>query len=77
MLIYEELHNISYKPHEPTLTTETEGTREPLKERSLNSNSPQKSAIYSDVSKATLSAIKNIELQDNKSFGTKIDTLGM
>ncbi|ATZ49983.1 Bcirc20 [Botrytis cinerea B05.10] len=75
MLIYEELHNISYKPHEPTLTTEAEGTREPLKERSLNSNSPQKSAIYSDVSKATLSAIKNIELQDNKSFGTKIDTL--
>ncbi|KAF7938728.1 uncharacterized protein EAE98_001066 [Botrytis deweyae] len=75
MLIYEELHNISYKPHEPTLTAETDGIREPLKERSVNSNSPQKSAIYSDVSKATLSAIKSIELQDNNSFGTKIDTL--
>ncbi|TGO18608.1 hypothetical protein BPAE_0374g00040 [Botrytis paeoniae] len=75
MLIYEELHNISYKPHEPTLTAETEGIREPLKERSVNSNSPRKSAIYSDVSKATLSAIKSVELQDNNSFGTKIDTL--
>ncbi|KAF7960931.1 hypothetical protein EAE96_000603 [Botrytis aclada] len=75
MLVYEELHNISYKPYEPTLTAETEGIREPLTERSVNSNSPQKSAIYSDVSKATLSAIKSIELQDNNSFGTKIDTL--
>ncbi|KAF7902603.1 hypothetical protein EAF00_002506 [Botryotinia globosa] len=74
MLIYEELYHISYKPHEPTLTAETDGIREPLKERSDNSNSPQKSAIYSEVSKATLSAIKSIDLQDN-SFGTKIDTL--
>ncbi|TGO16336.1 hypothetical protein BTUL_0029g00260 [Botrytis tulipae] len=75
MLIYEELHHISYKPHEPTLTAETDGIREPLKERSVNSNSPQKSAIYSEVSKATLSAIKSIDLQDSNSFGTKIDTL--
>ncbi|KAF7856914.1 hypothetical protein EAF04_009675 [Stromatinia cepivora] len=74
-LIHADLHEITYKPQEPTLTAETEEVREPLKERSLNSNSPQKSAIYSDVSRATLSAIKNVELPGNNSFGTKIDTL--
>ncbi|APA09728.1 hypothetical protein sscle_05g044980 [Sclerotinia sclerotiorum 1980 UF-70] len=74
-LIHADLHEITYKPQEPTLTTETEEVREPLKERSLNSNTPQKSAIYSDFSRATLSAIKNVELPGNNSFGTKIDTL--
>ncbi|ESZ90401.1 hypothetical protein SBOR_9212 [Sclerotinia borealis F-4128] len=74
-LIHADLHNITYKPQEPTLTVEAQGVREPLKERSPNSNSPRKSAIYSDVSKATLAAIKNVELPGNNSFGTKVDTL--
>ncbi|KAI9648475.1 hypothetical protein NHQ30_003109 [Ciborinia camelliae] len=74
-LIRADLHEITYKPQEPTLTVEAEEVREPLKERSPNSHSPKKSTIYSDVSKATLSAIKNVELPSNNSFGTKVDTL--
>ncbi|KAA8575231.1 hypothetical protein EYC84_004421 [Monilinia fructicola] len=75
VLIRADLHEITYKPQEPTLTVEGEEVREPLKERSLNTNSHTKSAIYSDVSKATLSAINGVELPGNNSFGTKIDTL--
>ncbi|QSZ29404.1 hypothetical protein DSL72_003918 [Monilinia vaccinii-corymbosi] len=74
-LIRADLHEITYKPQEATLTVEHEEIREPLKERSPNSNSLGKSVIYSDVSKATLSAINDIELPGNNSFGTKIDTL--
>jgi E3 ubiquitin-protein ligase SHPRH len=43
--------------------------------RSPSSSISRKSKIYSDVSKATLAQIKNIELPGNFSFGTKIDTL--
>ncbi|PQE34022.1 hypothetical protein CJF32_00002864 [Rutstroemia sp. NJR-2017a WRK4] len=72
-LIQADLHEITYKPQE--LSIQTEELHEPVQARSPSSSISRKSKIYSDVSKATLAQIKNIELPGNFSFGTKIDTL--
>ncbi|KAM3075621.1 hypothetical protein ACMFMG_007757 [Clarireedia jacksonii] len=72
-LIQADLHEITYKPQEPSI--ESEDLHEPVQARSPSSSISRNSKIYSDVSQATLAQIKNIELPGNFSFGTKIDTL--
>ncbi|KAL2068689.1 hypothetical protein VTL71DRAFT_15027 [Oculimacula yallundae] len=66
-----DMHQITYKPQE--LSIETEDVHDVTQERS-SSPHKKKSVLYSEISKATLAAIKNTEL-DGPSFTTKVDTL--
>ncbi|KAI9839654.1 MAG: hypothetical protein M1819_002280 [Sarea resinae] len=59
-----DIHDIVYKPQE--LQVQEEDTANSF-------SSKQNSAFYKDISKSTLSQIKNIDL--NGSFGTKIDSI--
>ncbi|KAJ5035392.1 uncharacterized protein L3040_007862 [Drepanopeziza brunnea f. sp. 'multigermtubi'] len=65
-----DMHQITYKPGE--LSIQAEEVQDIHHERVPTSK--KHSAIYSEISKATLAEIKNIEL-DGPSFTTKVDTL--
>lgn len=67
-----DLHEVTYKPQE--LSIQAEEVTEVAQERLSLFAKSRKSAIYSEISKSELAAIKNIEL-DGPSFTTKIDTL--
>ncbi|RDW68462.1 hypothetical protein BP5796_09119 [Coleophoma crateriformis] len=67
-----DLHDITYKPQELSIQAEEVATVH--QQRSPSDAKPRKSAIYSEISKAKLAEIKNVEL-DGPSFTTKVDTL--
>ncbi|KAH8646058.1 SNF2 family N-terminal domain-containing protein [Tricladium varicosporioides] len=68
-LIQADLHDITYKPQELTLQTETQ----PHDRQSPNAKR-KRSTIYTEISTDILQKIKSIDL-DGPSFTTKVDTL--
>ncbi|KAF4629349.1 hypothetical protein G7Y89_g8800 [Cudoniella acicularis] len=66
-----DMHDITYKPQELVFEAEEVGES---RDRASPSSTSKKSAIYSEISKSTLTAIKNVDL-NGPSFTTKVDTL--
>jgi E3 ubiquitin-protein ligase SHPRH len=79
-LKWTDFHDITYKPQDLIVQSETEPERESPTESSSGDSlrSEQRSGengIYSDISTTTLNQIKNMDLRQASGFGTKVDTM--
>jgi E3 ubiquitin-protein ligase SHPRH len=75
-----DFHDITYKPQDLIVQKEVEGdsdspTRSLSGDSAIAERSTSADQIYSDIAATTLNQIKNIDLREGASFGTKVDTM--